>query len=157
MVWVSGKIQRRMPGRNANRRIPPNPTDKQNVGFWGTTRGLLQLEPVGWVVWVNRNLNRRMPGWNANRRIPPNSPGGMPTGAHTTQPDPERYTGYGRVNTQNQRKYPPVFRCAPTGIRTPVLALKGLRPGPLDDGGIETGILPKIGKSASGKRILIRK
>ena len=25
---------------------------------------------------------------------------------------------------------------APTGIRTPVLALKGLRPGPLDDGGI---------------------
>ena len=26
---------------------------------------------------------------------------------------------------------------APTGIRTPVLALKGLRPGPLDDGGIE--------------------
>ncbi len=24
---------------------------------------------------------------------------------------------------------------APTGIRTPVLALKGLRPGPLDDGG----------------------
>jgi hypothetical protein len=25
-------------------------------------------------------------------------------------------------------------RC-PTGIRTPVLALKGLRPGPLDDGG----------------------
>lgn len=24
----------------------------------------------------------------------------------------------------------------PTGIRTPVLALKGLRPGPLDDGGI---------------------
>ena len=25
---------------------------------------------------------------------------------------------------------------APTEIRTPVLALKGLRPGPLDDGGI---------------------
>ena len=25
--------------------------------------------------------------------------------------------------------------CAPTEIRTPVLALKGLRPGPLDDGG----------------------
>jgi hypothetical protein len=24
---------------------------------------------------------------------------------------------------------------APTGIRTPVLALKGLRPSPLDDGG----------------------
>ena len=26
---------------------------------------------------------------------------------------------------------------APREIRTPVLALKGLRPGPLDDGGIE--------------------
>jgi hypothetical protein len=26
--------------------------------------------------------------------------------------------------------------CAPTGIRTPVLALKGLRPSPLDDGGV---------------------
>lgn len=25
--------------------------------------------------------------------------------------------------------------CAPTGIRTPVVALKGLRPSPLDDGG----------------------
>ena len=28
------------------------------------------------------------------------------------------------------------FLCAPTGIRTPVVALKGLRPSPLDDGGI---------------------
>ena len=27
------------------------------------------------------------------------------------------------------------FLCAPTEIRTLVLALKGLRPGPLDDGG----------------------
>ena len=27
------------------------------------------------------------------------------------------------------------FACAPTGIRTPVVALKGLRPSPLDDGG----------------------
>lgn len=26
--------------------------------------------------------------------------------------------------------------CAPTGIRTPVVALKGLRPSPLDDGGM---------------------
>ena len=29
-----------------------------------------------------------------------------------------------------------LWRCAPTGIRTPVVALKGLRPSPLDDGGI---------------------
>jgi hypothetical protein len=28
---------------------------------------------------------------------------------------------------------------APTGTRTPVLALRGLRPGPLDDGGILAG------------------
>ena len=28
-----------------------------------------------------------------------------------------------------------LFSDAPTEIRTPVLALKGLRPGPLDDGG----------------------
>ena len=31
---------------------------------------------------------------------------------------------------------------APTGIRTPVLALKGLRPSPLDDGGGQVIILP---------------
>ena len=29
-----------------------------------------------------------------------------------------------------------LLQSAPTEIRTPVLALKGLRPGPLDDGGI---------------------
>ena len=29
--------------------------------------------------------------------------------------------------------------CAPKGIRTPVLGLKGLRPSPLDDGGIYSG------------------
>ena len=29
--------------------------------------------------------------------------------------------------------------CAPTGIRTPVVALKGLRPSPLDDGGNRSG------------------
>ena len=40
------------------------------------------------------------------------------------------------------------FSGAPREIRTPVLALKGLRPGPLDDGGIESGILPNIFKSA---------
>ena len=35
---------------------------------------------------------------------------------------------------------------APTEIRTPVLALKGLRPGPLDDGGVQAGwILPSQG------------
>ena len=32
---------------------------------------------------------------------------------------------------------------APTEIRTPVLGLKGLRPSPLDDGGVQAGwILP---------------
>ena len=31
--------------------------------------------------------------------------------------------------------------CAPTGIRTPVLALKGLRPRPLDDEGEQGRIL----------------
>ena len=35
---------------------------------------------------------------------------------------------------QNRPCIEPV--CAPTGIRTLVLALKGLRPGPLDDGGL---------------------
>ena len=37
------------------------------------------------------------------------------------------------------------FCCASTGIRTPVLTLKGSRPGPLDDGGINGKILPKDG------------
>jgi hypothetical protein len=31
--------------------------------------------------------------------------------------------------------------CAPTEIRTPVLTLKGLRPGPLDDGGLSLRLL----------------
>ena len=38
--------------------------------------------------------------------------------------------------TRNQFRVQGVMLGAPTGIRTPVLALKGLRPGPLDDGGI---------------------
>jgi hypothetical protein len=50
-----------------------------------------------------------------------------------------------RESTINRRGYPAVlFACAPTGIRTPVLALKGLRPSPLDDGGsdqLSLGIL----------------
>jgi hypothetical protein len=33
-----------------------------------------------------------------------------------------------------------VFLYAPTGIRTPVLALKGLRPSPLDDGGVVSNL-----------------
>jgi hypothetical protein len=40
--------------------------------------------------------------------------------------------------------------CAPTEIRTPVLALKGLRPGPLDDGGFSGGdftIPPQAGQA----------
>ena len=38
--------------------------------------------------------------------------------------------------------------CALTGIRTPVLALKGLRPSPLDDGGNAeySTILPNHGQ-----------
>lgn len=32
-----------------------------------------------------------------------------------------------------------VFEGAPMEIRTPALALKGLRPGPLDDGGVLSG------------------
>jgi hypothetical protein len=32
-----------------------------------------------------------------------------------------------------------VSSCAPTGIRIPVLALRGPRPGPLDDGGLLNG------------------
>lgn len=38
---------------------------------------------------------------------------------------------------KNRLKRQAVFRCnAPREIRTPVLALKGLRPSPLDDGGV---------------------
>jgi hypothetical protein len=33
----------------------------------------------------------------------------------------------------------PFYLNAPKGIRTPVLGLKGLRPSPLDDGGIYSG------------------
>ena len=35
--------------------------------------------------------------------------------------------------------------CAPTEIRTPVLALKGLRPGPLDDGGRRQDFITRRG------------
>ncbi len=44
----------------------------------------------------------------------------------------KRLTRYA-VHTSQART---MASCAPTGIRTPVLALKGLRPSPLDDGGI---------------------
>ena len=37
--------------------------------------------------------------------------------------------------TEERRFRGALLCCAPTGIRTPVLALKGLRPSPLDDGG----------------------
>ena len=50
---------------------------------------------------------------------------------------------------KRESKRPPIWvislmASAPTEIRTPVLALKGLRPGPLDDGGfyLSDGILP---------------
>ena len=36
---------------------------------------------------------------------------------------------------ENKNRLAAILFCAPTGIRTPVVALKGLRPGPLDDGG----------------------
>ena len=41
----------------------------------------------------------------------------------------------GRKNKKHARKHV-FFYSAPTGIRTPVVALKGPRPSPLDDGGI---------------------
>src|SRR5882672_1324460 len=44
------------------------------------------------------------------------------------------------------------FACAPTGIRTPVLTLKGSRPGPLDDGG---GII-KAGEILSSHLIMVK-
>lgn len=45
-----------------------------------------------------------------------------------------------------KQKLPPNFsgsllQCASSEIRTRVLALKGLRPGPLDDGGVVVSIL----------------
>ena len=47
---------------------------------------------------------------------------------------------------------------APTGIRTPVVALKGLRPSPLDDGGnllalrgVRTGAKAPRSRSVSGR------
>ena len=43
---------------------------------------------------------------------------------------------------RNMKNHLAVVLCASTEIRTPVLALKGLRPGPLDDGGINGKILP---------------
>ena len=44
--------------------------------------------------------------------------------------------------------------CAPTEIRTPVLGLKGLRPSPLDDGGMQAGrILPSPGLGVKTQKI----
>jgi hypothetical protein len=43
---------------------------------------------------------------------------------------------WGRLSYLNKNMPDGMFLlCAPTGIRTPVVALKGLRPSPLDDGG----------------------
>jgi hypothetical protein len=56
---------------------------------------------------------------------------------------------------KDRRCYPAVLLfCAPTGIRTLVLALKGLRPGPLDDGGMRLlsgGILPLLSSRVKEK------
>ena len=52
-------------------------------------------------------------------------------------------TGFKNIEPQLRGS---LFLGAPTEIRTPVLALKGLRPGPLDDGGLFSGrILPSTG------------
>ena len=46
---------------------------------------------------------------------------------------------------ENKNRLAAILFCAPTGIRTPVVALKGLRPGPLDDGGgYIAGLLPAM-------------
>jgi hypothetical protein len=50
---------------------------------------------------------------------------------------PQRFEYHPPVGTPvlKQKRLTGVL-CAPTEIRTPVLTLKGLRPGPLDDGGV---------------------
>ena len=44
---------------------------------------------------------------------------------------------------------------APTGIRTPVLALKGLRPGPLDDGGAQLSECNSTIHSQAGQEFIM--
>ena len=53
----------------------------------------------------------------------------------------QRFQGHGVTDIQHAQDLLDCFLkgeecCAPTGIRTPVLALKGPRPRPLDDGGV---------------------
>ena len=54
--------------------------------------------------------------------------------------NPPNFPLFSKRNIDKNRSTSPVERFsesdAPTEIRTPVLALKGLRPGPLDDGGL---------------------
>jgi hypothetical protein len=52
-----------------------------------------------------------------------------------------QYVRTGAVRIKQKSAATQQRSCAPTGIRTPVLALKGLRPGPLDDGGNAEGIV----------------
>jgi hypothetical protein len=54
------------------------------------------------------------------------------------------------ITGEERRSDGALFSDAPTEIRTPVLGLKGLRPSPLDDGGVHNGensiILPVWGQ-----------
>ena len=44
--------------------------------------------------------------------------------------------------------------CAPKGIRTPVLGLKGLRPSPLDDGGGGRDSIIAAGEGQMRERVM---
>ena len=72
----------------------------------------------------------------------------------TTKGDSNSFDGGETVLTGEERRSdgaPGI--CAPTEIRTPVLGLKGLRPSPLDDGGIRAGwILPSHAWGVKAKR-----
>ena len=60
--------------------------------------------------------------------------------------------GNGRDHREIKKKPLRAFPGAPREIRTPVLALKGLRPGPLDDGGIRCVFYHIFLKSKSDSR-----
>lgn len=58
----------------------------------------------------------------------------------TTKGDSNSFSGEETEFTGEERRSDgALFSDAPKEIRTPVLGLKGLRPGPLDDGGVYNG------------------
>ncbi len=81
--------------------------------------------------------------WKGRMRAQSATPPAKLHAARSHLPLKKKGAGWGLHGDRYRAPYPELYIYAPTGIRTPVLALRGLRPGPLDDGGERDGLYHK--------------